>query len=1402
MATKVGTGAALRVISLRNVPPQQPGVPLSGAPGFPGQLPVVHGWDEVKTRVDETLARAAVREASSDDVNLRSIVEENSIQRPYLPFSKVGEARTMVPSNLQGPLLSALADVESRHGPIDEFVSEELGFLDHTLGERLSPEQVDAVGLSISRMKSGRANILGDETGIGKGRTLGALAVWANKQGKDVVFVTDRANLFSDFFGSDLGDLGERGRFRPMIVNTGEPIVDKNSPIDPPPVLVASSRADDIARVIEQNQSLADLGVNLVFATYSQLNGADSEKATWLKNQLPNALLIVDEAHVAAGADSNIGTQIQSMCQLAWAVQYSTATWAKSSRNLGIYCRAFPETINTASLSQTMKRGGEAFSELFSSMLARDGALTRREHDLSRMERVVEIDDVGFEKNVALSDAVAGVMNQIALVSGDVDRMMVRLNAEVLRDLRAAREARSSALKVDVFSGSFGAGSMLYQVNRRVLSAINAHHVARLCEKSLNDGLRPIVIFDDTGEALTNYLLDEAARSTPDGSRPDVIAEPTIKDLMRQVLRRLDRVRVTPKNADELLAAERRREEHARAAAAEAEDQAVDGQEQGGDAVVVAEAEPSMDPDQADQADLEGAIAAIAEDIPARRGKSTVRYLGVEELPGLTEQQIASYKRGIALIEQQIDALPDMALNAPDTVHNLLRAQGLRTGEISGRSFQLVRTGEGDQCRVVPRSKKKSFVTATVRAYQNGEIDVVVINRAAATGIGLHAQPRFADPRRRNMVWLCAPENPTDVSQLAGRGNRYDQLSAPRMTFAATGLYGEIRQIMTNNKKQVMMACNVRSSRDAAVKHDSVPDLINEVGKDVIRQVLMDNPGYMQRMGIPAEVLEDPASDPSRWLNRVSLLVHQDQEKIYSEIYQAFDEAILRHELAGTNPLRSEELDIGASMADKVPFIGIEMDGVGSAFDGPVYVQEIKWTERLTPMSWLDVEAKVRAGRQALGSSGRVAISGEHEGGMPLVDMSALRDAVVTQVDALARIALSSTTYESLEAALLFVSKSHPVRRGVERLRWVERNLDRLTPGTVLSVHDDVDVLSQRQSVIIGVEIPPLHKEYQFGKWKIHTIAPGENRAVTYTLASLINSARGAHVDGVAQTVLGTDLYEAGQGDRMRAVVQAQFDRAPSGLRERSASVLSGNMYLASEWASATKLGRGVIFTDDRKVRHRAIMLRPEFSREMVEHLPVRLWSSDMINRYVTSALYGERAVAFASKLRVDRTFGSAWAHAQGDAMHRNAVIQFDAATGIAVSGLEGVGMRRFAASLRTAQDKIRQAETGDLNARAADDPLHVAITSRLRKGVLTMEAKTPEKMARALSVLIAGAGLELFATRHSPEGLLAQEIVNDYFEERRARAERDLQNARAGRATDHRLGDHVGGEARDRMVA
>src|SRR3546814_1221735 len=95
---------------------------------------------------------------------------------------------------------SALARVAREHGDIDEWVAGKLGWDVETMGRYLSPERVDAAALAMSSGQRGRGFILADQTGLGKGRILAALARAAALDGRRVVFLTEKANLFTDFW--------------------------------------------------------------------------------------------------------------------------------------------------------------------------------------------------------------------------------------------------------------------------------------------------------------------------------------------------------------------------------------------------------------------------------------------------------------------------------------------------------------------------------------------------------------------------------------------------------------------------------------------------------------------------------------------------------------------------------------------------------------------------------------------------------------------------------------------------------------------------------------------------------------------------------------------------------------------------------------------------------------------------------------------------------------------------------------------------------------------------------------------------------------------------------------------------------------------------------------------------
>lgn len=1440
----VGTDATLRVISLTNRPP------VTGEDGrlkaAPVSIPVCHSWDEVKARVDESLARAAVSEAESDGIDLDKTGEDNSLQRPYLAFSRVGEATTMVPKELQAPLQAHMSEMEALHGPIDAYVEREMGYAgEETLASRFSPEQVDAIAMAINRHSRGRGNIIGDETGIGKGRTIAAIATWALKKGRNVVFMTDRANLFSDL-ARDLRDIGEWGRVRPFVMNSDGRIEDS---IGDAGVLAEGIARGEMSRILADNTPLEATGCNMVFTTYSQISGEGSEKAVWLKNQLKDALLIVDEAHVGAGSDSNISTQIAEMTQMAWAAQYSSATWAKSAKNLHIFARAFPESVNVSTLAETMKRGGEAFAEVFSSMLAREGALIRREHDLSRLEFRVEVDTVNTDRNNQVADRVAEIMSALAFTAGSLKRVVTRMSDINVAALRDARDVRSTAQKTEIFKSRFGSGSMLYQVNRRMNAALNVDNAVRLAMQGLEEGRKPVIVFEDTGESFVKQAMEMQRITLPDGTEvlPEAIRPPTIRDLMRRIVETLAMVRVEEVSRAEAIEMAERLDQ-GRAAEDDAEgnvDEPPEGEAQAGrDAAMAGEPGADSGEQEGDQAgapvveegvDVAQAAQALENVQGSRvatrgRGKRKAgrkfRLVPFFELESIPEADRRTFQDGLAEINRMIDSLPEIGLNVPDEISRRLSAANIRLGELSGRSFQLVPSADEEHVRkglfrVVNRPRGKTHVNAVVRAFNSGALDVVMLNRSAATGLSLHASPRFSDRRRRQLIEMQIPENPADRLQLYGRVNRFDQESFPLICVASTGIYGEVRQIMVQNKKLAEMSANVRSSRDSHALIKEVPDLLNPVGREVCRQFLEDNPEILMRLDLsPADILPNSSRDTATALtSRVPFLRLEEQKQVYEQLYAMFEDAIVQAELSGNNPLKPNELDVRAKVGAPRLMFGFDHKGLGSAFDGGVFAQRLDWQEDVRPMSVEAIVEVIRINREKLVASGRVREIGRTSAGTVQIDISELAKRASLQLEGRARMAVAGTSYKSAEEALRD-KNPNPVRRGMARAKWIAKNLPLLVPGRLVSIPRGKENASvwNRNAVILDVIPPADRRESQLAQWRIVTIGVGESKPVSMTLNALmgelvVSSGTPLNIEGgqVLQQVapemeamsrlnIGADfmdLHEQPDEDARRqmpnAWIYSNFNARWAGIRDRKALVLTGNMYLASEWAAQTKAGQGVVFTDDRGMRHRGILLRESFKPEWLRYLPVRLWMPEMIQSFTAKLMDGSIPTNSTDGYFVYSGFDGAWkstANTHGRTLKDAIVITPGGGVRMYV-GKES--RRRVLSMIRQAQKLIKEELYPGQKVTVAEDPGHVVIKDtgrgaarnegddvvnpepgrRARKGEndwIVMQAETPEKMQRALQMLIRGPGLEVFVPPSEASRELvaaARSSMRDYFVER-----------------------------------
>lgn len=970
MTAGVGSDKGLRVVYLSHEAPD-----AATAPGDWRALPVVHGWDEIKTRVEEAIHRAGVVGMEEDGLAVEQrLRQENRLQRPYMAFSKVGEAIAMAPSDLQEGLQAALSRVESLHGSVDEFVMRELGYGEQTLADNFAPEQIDALAVSLDRMMRGSALILADDTGMGKGRTIAGHMAWAERRGMNVIFMTDRASLFSDIF-RDLDDINESGRFRPLIVNRDVVIEDL---IGDKGVWAQSDPPQYLESVIEAGTHLEDMGRNLVLCTYSQISTEDSAKAQWLKEQIGNSLLILDESHLAAGNDSNRAAHMTEMVNGAKAVLYSSATWAKTEKNLTLYARAFPSSINRATLAKSMAKGGENFATMFSSMLAHDGALIRREHDVSRTEFRFS-DPVRYrERNVRYADAVSGIMGQIAYLARDVNRLTRSAEEDLIRVLREAREARAAATG-SILRSTFGSGSMLYQVMRRMMTALA---VDQACDEALDavqEGRKPVLVFDDTAESILARLMPQA-QVDEQGNR--VVPMPTVSDLLDQALERLLTVRkqiVTEQDVEDV--------EAERAAAIAQEEAEARGEPAEGEAAAE-DGEPAPGQAQGAEAPAEEHVtvqAALNEEPAGRRRRVRRR----ERVVSLLEEMAADPERaedlrslvdGVNKIREGIKQLPEIPINVPDMIAERMEAHGLRVGEISGRKNRIVATGTRDEQgrklgMLVARKGRKRHTNRVVRQFNSGELDVIVLNRSGATGLSLHASERFEDRRQRHLFELQAPSNPTERLQLLGRVQRRGEVVPPVVSFMSCGIHGEMRQQMLNNRALRGLSANVRSSGDSFVANQSVPDLLTPLGAEVIRSYLLDNPGIASRLMIDTKYLKDEGSAvglSDQFTSRLALLTNREQEIIYDGIDALYKEAL------DSNPEKASSIEFLDNKVTEVSDSRRMLFGpdehinqnVLSAFDGRVETMQIRWEEVVVPPKWDQVVDMVVASRKRLLEAG------------------------------------------------------------------------------------------------------------------------------------------------------------------------------------------------------------------------------------------------------------------------------------------------------------------------------------------------------------------------------------------------------------------------------------------------
>ncbi|MDR2572767.1 MAG: strawberry notch C-terminal domain-containing protein [Desulfovibrio sp.] len=340
---------------------------------------------------------------------------ETVFQVPYQKASQAYSMGTLVPKNMASAVHNALARLQNKRGDIDGFVAGELGCRKEDLPDYFAGEQIDAIALAIDNLRDGAGFIIGDQTGIGKGRVNAAIIRWAKRQGKIPVFVTMTPELYASMV-EDLSDIGMPG-FTPLATNnklSGKDVIALHDG------RVISTKSDH-SKELEAEMRNGVANYDGVFTTYKQL-AAHGDKPTprreFLSAIARDAVFILDESHNAGGevskpgARQNIAAFIRSLLQESPnGAFYSSATYAKRPDNMPLYFKTDMSIAvqNMDRLAEAVGRGGIPMQQAVAAMLAKSGQYIRRERSLDGAEvntKIIPIDTGNAECSASIMRAI------------------------------------------------------------------------------------------------------------------------------------------------------------------------------------------------------------------------------------------------------------------------------------------------------------------------------------------------------------------------------------------------------------------------------------------------------------------------------------------------------------------------------------------------------------------------------------------------------------------------------------------------------------------------------------------------------------------------------------------------------------------------------------------------------------------------------------------------------------------------------------------------------------------------------------------------------------------------------------------------------------------------------------
>lgn len=887
--------------------------PLRNGNGENGREPGVrHGTGHIQQPLDSTPKEEKKQTLATEKVK-------------YQPHSAAYSIGAVVPARQK----EALDNVLNKLGDADQYLVDNLGYNDkEDLYAHLAAEQIDAVALGLKQMEKGNGFIIGDQTGIGKGRQAAAIIRYAVKQGRIPISFTQKANLFSDTY-RDLSDVGSP-ELRPFIlassnegnikVNYDEEVkgldgqtttVRKQKVVYKVP---SKTETERVLKYIAENGKLPE-GYDYILTTYSQIrNGMEEWKGgKWkakkkvtatdrngqmkrdaIKRIAENSVFILDESHDAAGEGSG-SAFIQDVLPKVKGVTFLSATYAKTPDAMKLY--ALKTDLGSKNKEEgekgdaswkvlnAIKKGGAVFQEIMSQALTKSGQMIRRERDMTGVTidwNPLTENEVEIQGQRDKFDNIFGIFNDILNFQRTyVDAKLGQMSDD-LAFIQGSVDHTPGTKDMGIGNVTFA--SKAYNVVQQALFSIKAEKVADYAIEAIKNGEKPVIAVNNTmGSMIDEYPMG---------------VEMDMPDLNSTLMKGLEGIlRYTEKN------------------------------------------------DMGDQVNSTLRVEELGEE-------AVVRYNEIK-------QKIASVSSGLSI-------------SPIDVIKHRLEEAGYKVGELTGRNTEMVYTEDG---KVIRKNRTDKNKNALADRFNNGDLDALILNRSAAAGISLHASSKYKDQRQRTMIFAQMQGNINDEVQIRGRIDRTGQVRRGKYVYLVSAIPAEQRLMMMFKNKLKSLDANTTSSQKSKFNEVDVQDFTNKYGDEIVLQYMAQHPEYYNKLADPLgwgfmEYAKDGLSigelksgmkpnitSPAyEVMKRLTLLPVKEQEVVLKDISDSYSRKIKQLNDMGMNDLEMTDMPLEAkTLKREVWKEGSDPDG-DNAFADNTYIETVEMNVLKKPMKAEEVE--------------------------------------------------------------------------------------------------------------------------------------------------------------------------------------------------------------------------------------------------------------------------------------------------------------------------------------------------------------------------------------------------------------------------------------------------------------